>query len=128
MKTILVVTNTPAGQGCVAGILNKSGYKVTVARTGAEALTALHDDFQIDLIISEHQMPDMDNIVFVSKVKTFFPDLPVIIVTACGSIETYIKTMSLGVFEYMNKPIMAHELRKVVEAAMENPLSDAAGF
>lgn len=126
MKTILVVDNTPSGRDCVVDILNRCGYQVIVAQTGAEALTALHDDFQIDLIISEYQMPDMDGIVFVANVKTFFPDLPVIMVTACGNIETYIKTLSLGVFEYMNKPIMAHELRKVVKAAMENPLSDSA--
>jgi DNA-binding NtrC family response regulator len=126
MKTILVVDSTPAGQDCVAGILNKCGYQVIMAQTGAEALAALHDDFQVDLIISEYQMPDMDGIVFVANVKTFFPDLPVIMVTACGNIETYIKTLSLGVFEYMNKPIMAHELRKVVKAAMESPLSDSA--
>jgi DNA-binding NtrC family response regulator len=126
MKTILVVDNTPLGRDCVVNILNKCGYRVIVAQTGAEALSALHADFPIDLIISEYQMPDMDGIVFVANIKTFFPDLPVIMVTACGSIETYIKTLSLGVFEYMNKPIMAHELRKVVKAAMENPLSDSA--
>lgn len=126
MKTVLVVDNTPVGRDCVVDILNKCGYQVIVAQTGAEALSALHDDFQIDLIISEYQMPDMDGIVFVANVKMFFPNLPVIMVTACGSIETYIKTLSLGVFEYMNKPVVAHELRKVIEAAMESPLSDRA--
>jgi len=129
MKTILVVDNTLAGQDCLAGILNTCGYRVITARTGAEALSALHDDFRIDLIISEYHMPDMDGIIFVSNVKTFFPDLPVIMVTACGNIETYLKTLSLGVFEYMNKPVMAHELQKVVQAAIQNRLSDsAAGF
>ncbi len=84
---------------------------------------------KVDLVISEYQIPDMDGIAFVSSVKTFFPGLPVIMVTACSSIETYIKTLSMGVFEYMNKPIMAHELRKVVKAATEgHQLEDVVNF
>jgi DNA-binding NtrC family response regulator len=129
MKTVLVVDNTSSGRDCIVEILGRCGYKVMAVQTGEDALSALRNDVKVDLVISEYQMPDMDGIVFVSNVKTFFPDLPVIMVTACGNIETYIKTLSLGVFEYMNKPIMAHELRKVVKAAMEKPLSDnAASF
>jgi DNA-binding NtrC family response regulator len=125
MKTILVVDNAPAGRDRIVDILNKCGYQVIVTQTGAEALSALRDDVVIDLIISEYQMPDMDGIFFVATVKTLFPGLPVIMVTACSSIETYIKTLSLGVFEYMNKPVVAHELRRVVQAAMDIPLEQS---
>ena len=124
MKTILVADNTPAGQDCIADILNRCGYKVIVVQTGTEALSALRKEGRVDLIISEYQMSDMDGVVFAAFVKTFFPRLPLIMVTACSGIETYIKNLSLGIFDCMNKPIVAHELRKVVQAAMDPPLSN----
>lgn len=119
MKTILVADNMPAGQGCIAEILNRWGYQVIAVQTGAEALSALRNDGTIDLIISGYQMPDMDGLVLAAFVKTFFPRLPLIMVTACSGIETYIKTLGLGVFDCLNKPVVAHELRKVVNAAMD---------
>ena len=129
MKTILVLDNAPEAQNCIVRTLSGCGYGVIFVRTGAEALAALRADVAIDLVISEYHIPDMDGIAFVSAVKTFFPGLPVILVTACSSIETYIKTLSLGVFEYMNKPIIAQELARVVKAATEGPpLDNAVGF
>ena len=125
MKTVLVVDNSSSGKDCIVDILGKCGYKVIAVQTGAEALSALRNDVKVDLVISECQIPDMDGIAFVSSVKTFFPGLPVVMVTACSSIETYITTLSLGVFEYMNKPIMPHELRKVVKAAMSLSLPNS---
>jgi DNA-binding NtrC family response regulator len=126
MKTILVVDNMPDAQDCVVKLLCGSGYQVIAVQTGEAALAVLKNDIRIDLIISEYQIPDMDGIAFVASVKTIFPGLPVILVTACSSIESYIKSLSLGVFEYMNKPIMAHELRRVVKAATEPPQLDEA--
>ncbi len=129
MKTILVVDNTPAGRDCVVEILSGCGYKVIALQSGADALSALRNDTKVDLIISEYKIPDMDGSVFVASVKAFFPGLPVIMVTACSSIETYIKSLSLGVFEYMNKPVVAHELKKVVKAAMETlPRDNVVSF
>ncbi len=129
MKTILVVDDTPDAQNCVIETLSRCGYKVISVQTGADALAALRNDVKVDLVISEYQIPDMDGIAFVASVKTFFPGLPVIMVTACSSIETYIRSLSAGVFEYMNKPIMAHELTRVVKAATERPpLDDVVNF
>jgi DNA-binding NtrC family response regulator len=129
MKTILVVDNTSAGRDRVVESLSGCGYEVIAVQTGADALSALRNGDKVDLVISEYQIPDMDGIAFVTSVKTFFPGLPVIMVTACSSIETYIKSLSLGVFEYMNKPIMAHELKKVVKAAMKtSPQDNAVNF
>jgi DNA-binding NtrC family response regulator len=129
MKTVLVVDNTPDAQNCIVKTLGRCGYRVISVQTGAAALAVLRSEDMVDLVISEYMIPDMDGIAFVSSVKTFFPGLPVIMVTACCSIETYIKTLSVGVFEYLNKPILDHELARIVKAATEGPpLADVANF
>ncbi len=129
MKTVLVLDTVIDGRDSTAEILRTFGYRVIAAQTGAEALAVLGGDAVIDLVISEYHIPDMDGIAFVSSVKTFFPGLPVILVTSCCSIETYIRTLSMGVFEYMNKPVPVNELRKVVLAATTGRgLDDAANF
>ncbi len=129
MKTVLVVDNSPDVQRDIIKTLSGCGYRVLFARTGADALTALRDSAAVDLVITEYMIPDMDGISFVSSVKTFFPGLPVIMISACCSIEAYIRSLSLGVFEYMNKPVTARELARVVKAATEiSPLDDVANF
>ncbi len=129
MKTVLVVDNTPSGKHSIIDVLSTCGYRIIAAQSGAEAMNVLRNDISVDLVITEYMIPDMDGIALVSSVKTFFPGLPVILVTACSSIETYIKSLSMGVFEYLNKPVLPHELQRVVQAAMEKPrMDDAANF
>ena len=100
-------------------------YDVVGEASDGRIALELTEKLHPDLVILDIKMPDMDGIAFISSVKKNFPGLPVVMVTACSSIETYITTLSLGVFEYMNKPIMPHELRKVVKAAMSLSLPNS---
>jgi DNA-binding NtrC family response regulator len=72
-------------------------------------------------------MPRLDGLEFIEQVRRLAPDLPAIMITGYGDIESYLKANSLGVFEYLNKPVNAKELRRVVRLAIESsPLGSAA--
>src|SRR3990172_8244327 len=64
-------------------------------------------------------MPGMDGLEFLTLLKQGAAAVPVIMLTAYGAVETYLKSLSLGVFEYVNKPVKAKELGRIVKAALD---------
>jgi DNA-binding NtrC family response regulator len=74
----------------------------------------------IDLVITDYRMPGMDGLEFLNMLRQKNPTVPVIMLTAYGAVETYLKSLSLGVFEYVNKPIKAKELGRIVQAALDS--------
>jgi two-component system response regulator (stage 0 sporulation protein F) len=98
-------------------ILIKEGYEVVAAESGETALTeAKKQDF--DLIITDLRMPEISGIDVLEQIREKKPDIGVIIVTAYGEVNSYLKAMTLGAFEYLNKPIKLDELRKVINKAL----------
>jgi DNA-binding NtrC family response regulator len=65
-------------------------------------------------------MPGMDGLEFLNALRQKDPAVPVIMLTAYGAVESYLKSLSLGVFEYVNKPIKAKDLGRVVQAAIDS--------
>jgi two-component system response regulator AtoC len=120
MKTILLVDDEIEILKSLGEILNRFGYTV-IARTEAEAaLSVFRDGTKIDLVITDYRMPVMDGLEFLSALRQMDESVPVIVLTAYGAVESYLKSLSLGVFEYMNKPIKAKELGRIVQAAIDS--------
>jgi len=94
-----------------------AGVRLTEARS---ALEHIRRGRPVDLVITELELKDMDGIEFVADLRRSLPDLPVIVVTEQGSIESYLKAASLGVVEYLNKPVMKNELRRIVNLALDD--------
>jgi len=65
-------------------------------------------------------MPGMDGLEFLNALRQMDSSVPVIMLTAYGAVESYLKSLSLGVFEYVNKPIKAKELGRIVQAAINS--------
>ncbi len=121
MKTILLVDDEIHLLGVLKNILKKIGYKVA-ARTDAEsALSVIREGTNVDLVITDYRLPGMDGIEFISVLKQVLPSVPVIVLTGYGSVEVYLKSLSLGVFEYLNKPVKAKELDRALKSAFERP-------
>jgi two-component system response regulator HydG len=118
MKTILLIDAEAESSGLVA-ILNRLGYKVIAVQDGPSALSITREGAPIDLVIMECRLAGMDGLELLASLKKLAPTLPSIILTAYGSIETYLKAYSLGVFEYLNKPVKKEELVRIVKAALE---------
>ncbi|MGA1824034.1 MAG: response regulator [bacterium] len=116
-KRILVVDDEKNTREGLVKILIKDGYEVAAAKTGAIALDVVKkQDF--DIIITDLMMPDVSGIDLLAKIKKKKPDIGVIIVTAYGEVNSYLKAMTLGAFEYLNKPIILSELQCVLNKAL----------
>jgi len=118
MKTILLVDDEIEIIKSLGEILSRFGYTV-IARTEAKAaLSVVREGTKIDLVITDYRMPGMDGLEFLHSLRQMDSSVPVILLTAYGAVESYLKSLSLGVFEYINKPIKAKELGRIVQAAI----------
>ncbi len=117
-KKILVVDDEPDSRQIFRDMLSDLGYDVYDEPDGASALLTIRDKGMIDLIITDYQMPDMNGLEFIQRVRQFLPLVPIIMITAYGSVETYIRSQCLSVFEYINKPVKKRELDLIVKAAL----------
>jgi DNA-binding NtrC family response regulator len=120
MKTILLVDDELEILKSLGEILTRFGYQVIAKQTAQEALVSVKDGVSIDLVITDYRMPGMDGLEFLNALRQMDPSVPVIMLTAYGAVESYLKSLSLGVFEYVNKPIKAKDLGRIVQAAINS--------
>jgi DNA-binding NtrC family response regulator len=120
MKTILLVDDELEILKSLGEILTRFGYQVIDKQVAQEALASVKDGANIDLVITDYRMPGMDGLEFLNALRQMDPSVPVIMLTAYGAVESYLKSLSLGVFEYVNKPIKAKDLGRIVQAAINS--------
>ncbi|MEZ4247596.1 MAG: sigma-54 dependent transcriptional regulator [Polyangiales bacterium] len=116
MKQILVADDEPNLRRVLAAQLQREGYEVHAVADGAEAVAAL-DDHHIDVVITDLRMPKMDGMELLQHVATHHPEVPVIMITAHGTVDTAVEALKLGAFDYVTKPFDREELRHVVDKA-----------
>ena len=116
-KRVLVVDDEQNSREGLSKILTKEGYVVHTAENGKKALIEAENN-KFDLIITDLRMPEMDGIEVLEKLRKKNKDMGVVIVTAYGEVNSYLKAMNLGAFEYLNKPIHLEELRRVINKAL----------
>jgi two-component system, response regulator, stage 0 sporulation protein F len=114
---ILVVDDEEGAQELFSIILTDEGYDVSLATCGEEAL-ALLKDHSFNLVITDIKMPKMDGLQLLQEIRKTGCKTDVIMVTAYGEVESYLKAMSLGAAEYINKPIRIKELKRIVHKVL----------
>jgi DNA-binding NtrC family response regulator len=112
-KRILVVDDEENAREALSKILIHDGYEVSSVSNGIEALNFLRSR-DVELIITDINMPEMNGLVFLRELNRNRPESNVIMLTAYGEVESYLDAMSLGAFEYINKPVKYDELKKVI--------------
>ena len=123
---ILVVDDDPVTCELLCEVFSHEGFEATFKHSGEDALTQLATA-QADLLLSDIRMKTrLDGLSLLELVRSGYPDIPVVLMTAFGSIETAIRAMKEGAFDYISKPFNIDELVAIVRRALNNKNSQQA--
>lgn len=117
-RSVLVVDDERDMCDLLVDFLSREGYEVDAAHTGPEALARVRDQ-DYDVVVTDLRMPGMDGIEVLREVKALRPDVPVILITAFGSIDLAIEAMKAGAFYFVTKPFKMPQLEALVAKAAE---------
>ncbi|KAF6661535.1 two-component system response regulator GlrR [Pantoea anthophila] len=122
---LLLVDDDPSLLKLLGMRLSSEGYQVTTAASGPEALRLLQKE-KIELVISDLRMDEMDGLALFGEIQKRHTGLPVIILTAHGSIPDAVSATQQGVFSFLTKPVDRDALYKAIDEALaqQAPVSD----
>ncbi len=103
METILIVDDEKNYPMIIGELLQEEGYATFTASSGMEALDTLNEQ-EINLVLTDVKMPGMSGIQLLENIKQLKPDMPVIIMTAYGSVEKAVEAMHKGAYTFILKP------------------------
>ena len=116
-ESILVVDDEAGVRASLTGILGDEGYLVDAVESGEAGLLAL-ESREYDLLLLDVWLPKMDGIETLSRVRTLDPDLPVVVISGHGSIETAVKAVRMGARDFVEKPLSLEKTLLVVKNAL----------
>lgn len=117
MDTILIVDDEKNYPPILSAVLEDEGYETLTANSGHEALQTL-DHSDVDLVLTDMKMPGMDGIALLEKIKIRDPELPVIMMTAYGTVDKAVEAMQKGAYSYILKPFDNNRLVLFVKKAV----------
>ena len=118
MSHVLVVDDEPAICWGFRELLRGEGHEVTIASSAEEALQAA-PTCQPDAIILDVRLPGMDGLTALKQLKAKSDDAPVVVITAFGNLETAVRAVEEGAFDYLTKPFELSDASDVVRRALE---------
>ena len=117
MDTILIVDDEKNYPLILSAVLQEEGYETLSANSGHEALAVLTES-DVDLVLTDMKMPKMDGIELLQRIKQNDPELPVIMMTAYGTVEKAVEAMQKGAYNYILKPFDNEQLILYVDKAV----------
>jgi len=117
--TVLVVDDQESIRKSLKGILSDEGYRVDVASDGAEAMKRVEDETP-DVVLLDVWMPGADGIEVLQQLRKFRPELPVVLISGHGTIETAVRATKLGAYDFIEKPLGADKLLLTISRALEH--------
>ena len=118
-SNILIVDDDAETLALLHEILSKEGYDISTAPHPKAALERIAERAP-DLVMSDIHMPDMDGLAFLEQLRARQHDMPVILMTAYGSLKTAVDGIKAGAFDYLSKPFIIDEVRLVARRALEH--------
>lgn len=118
MSNILIVDDEKAIRKTLSEILSYEGYKIEEASDGEEGLRRFRDK-TFDVVLCDIKMPKIDGIEFLDKVREVNPDVPVIMISGHGTIETAVEAVKKGAYDYIAKPPDLNRLLITIRNAMD---------
>lgn len=116
-KTILLADDDENLRRVLEYQLTEAGYEVTTAADGAKALEIFSSE-DFDSVITDLRMPKLSGLEFLEKIKAVNAEIPVIVITAFGEVETAVAAMKAGAFDYINKPFNRDEILLTLKRAL----------
>ncbi len=117
-RTILVVDDDDAILEMTRDMLSEAGFEVTACGSGDQALE-LAKQLDWGLVLSDLEMPGIDGLELLARLRESRPDTPVIIMTAFGTIENAVRAMRNGALDFVTKPFRSEQLLVSIERAFE---------
>ncbi len=115
---IILIDDEESQRESIGGFLKNKGYNVTTAASGTEGIEYIRNN-QVDMVITDFKMPDKNGKDVLDETKKINPMIPVLIMTAYGSIEGAVNLMQKGAYDYIQKPIELMELVHLIDRAKE---------
>lgn len=117
METILIVDDEKNYPPILSAVLGEEGYETLTANNGLAALEIINNS-DVDLVLTDMKMPLIDGIELLERIKLTEPDLPVIMMTAHGTVEKAVEAMQKGAYNYILKPFDNEQLVIYVKKAV----------
>jgi DNA-binding NtrC family response regulator len=120
MSKILIIEDEAAIRRVLAKILSEENdsYTVTEAEDGLAGIELIRkEDF--DLVLCDIKMPKMDGVEVLEAVKKIKPEIPMVMISGHGDLDTAVNTMRLGALDYISKPAYFNRLLKTVRIAFD---------
>ena len=119
METILIVDDEKNYLVVLEALLGPEGYEILTADNARDAIRLIRDS-DLDLLITDMKMPGTSGMQLLEESKKIKADLPVIMMTAYGTIEMAVEAMKKRAYDYITKPFQNEELKLTVKKALEN--------
>ena len=116
--TVLIVDDERTLARAIKAFLAESGYEAEVVGDGEQALGLL-ESLRPDVVFSDVRLPGMTGIELLRRIREFDAAIPVVIMTAYGTIEGAVEAVKLGAFDYLKKPVDLEELKLLADRARE---------
>jgi DNA-binding NtrC family response regulator len=117
-RKLLVVDDEQLILRIISDIFSNEGYEVISALNCDRALNLLKEDlFQV--VLTDIRMPEKNGINLLDRIRTFDPDIPVIIMTGYASLDTAVEAVKHGAFDYLSKPLDFNKLKSIIKHAVE---------
>lgn len=115
---ILIIDDDQNQRKTLTDIVAAKGYETLVAADGAAGLAVLQEN-PVNLVLTDLGLPDISGIDILSKVKTLYPDIQVIILTGIATVDSAVEATNLGAFSYLRKPYDIDQLLLQIQRALE---------
>lgn len=117
-ERILIVDDEEGMRRLLSRVLSREGYETSTVASGAEALRLVANE-RFDLVVTDIKMPEMDGLELLAELKQYEPSLPIIVITAYGTIENAVQALRSGAYDYIAKPFENDEIKLTVAKAFE---------
>jgi DNA-binding NtrC family response regulator len=117
-ERILIVDDEDGMRRLLSRVLTREGYETSAVGSGAEALRLVASE-RFDLVVTDIKMPEMDGLQLLAELKEYEPSLPIIVITAYGTIENAVQALRSGAYDYIAKPFENDEIKLTVAKAFE---------